>query len=111
MPGREAKHARIAQYAKHEPCHPDGCWCLGMTTSQGSGYGCKILQVSHIKKAKEMCEPEISNEALCHCGLERVAGGKKYEFCSSTLYQSIERSVREGELDPYLANLLSVLSV
>jgi len=37
MQGREAKHVRIAQYAKHATCHPDGCWCLGMTTSQGSG--------------------------------------------------------------------------
>ena len=27
-------------------------------------------------------------------------------FFSSALYQSIERSVREGVLDPYLANLL-----
>ena len=57
-----------------------------------------------------MYEPEISNEAFCHCGLERVAGGEKCEVCSSALYQSIERRVREGELDPHLADLLSVLS-
>jgi len=61
-------------------------------------------------KNKEVYEPEISNEAFCHCGLERVAGGEECEFCLSALYQSIERSVREGEVDPYLANLLSVLS-
>ena len=57
-----------------------------------------------------MYEPEISNEAFCHCGLESVTGGEKCEFCSSDLFQSIERSVRQGELDPYLANFPSVLS-
>ena len=66
--------------------------------------------MSHITKTKKCMKPEISNEAFCHCELERVAGGEKCEFCSSALYQSIERSAREGELEPYLANLLSVLS-
>ena len=66
--------------------------------------------MSKFYETGEVYEPEISNEAFCHCGLERVAGGEKCEFCSSALYQSIERSVRKGELDPYLANLLSVLS-
>ena len=61
-------------------------------------------------KNKEVYEREINNEAFCHCGLERLTEGEKCEFCSSDLYQSIERRVREGELDPYLANLLSVLS-
>ena len=46
-------------------------------------------------KNKEVYEPEISNEAFYHCGLERVAGRKKCEFCSSILYQSIERSMKE----------------
>ena len=66
--------------------------------------------MSKFYETGEVYEPEISNEAFCHCGLERVAGGEKCEFRSSALYQSIERSVRKGELDPYVANLLSVLS-
>ena len=45
-----------------QPCPPDGCWCLGMTTSQGSGYGRKILQVYHTTKTKRC----MSLESVMH---------------------------------------------
>ena len=48
----------------------------------------KSLSVPYHKN--KVYEPKISNEAFCHCWLERVAGGEKCEFCSSALYQSIE---------------------
>ena len=111
MQGREAKHVRIAQYAKHATL--SSRWVMVFRHDYITGIWLWMQDPSsvHYHKNKEVYEPEISNEAFCHCGLERVAGGKKCEFCSSILYQSIERSVREGELDPYLDNLLSELSV
>lgn len=111
MQGREAKHVRIAQYAKHATL--SSRWVMVFRHDYITGIWLRMQDPSSVPyhKNKEVYEPEISNEAFCHCGLERVAGGKKCEFCSSILYQSIERSVREGELDPYLANLLSELSV
>ena len=100
--GREAKHATLSSR-----------WVMVFRHDYITGIWLWMQDPSsvHYHKNKEVYEPEISNEAFCHCGLERVARGKKCEFCLSILYQSIERSVREGELDSYLANLLSELSV
>ena len=106
MQGRKAKHVRIAQYAKHATL--SSRFVLVFRHDYITAIWLRMqdpLSVPYHKN-KEVYEPEISNEAFCHCGLERVAGGEKWEFCSSALYQSIERSVQEGVLDPYLANLL-----
>lgn len=109
MQGREAKHVRIAQYAKHATL--SSRWVLVFRHDHITGIWLRKQDPSSVSyhKNKEVYEPEISN-AFCHCGLERVPGGEKCEFCSSVLYKSIERSVQVGELDPHLANLLSVLS-
>ena len=106
MQGRKAKHVRIAQYAKRATL--SSRFVLVFRHDYITGIWLRMQDPLSVQyhKNKEVYEPEISNEAFCHCGLERVAGGEKCEFCSSALYQSIERSVREGVLDPYLANLL-----
>lgn len=109
MQGREAKHVRIAQYAKHATL--SSRWVLVFRHDYITGIWLRTKDPSSVPyhKNKEVYEPGISNE-FCHCGLEKVPGGEKCEFCSSALYRSVERSAQKGELDPYLANLLSVLS-
>ena len=80
MQGRKAKHVRIAQYAKHATL--SSRFVLVFRHDYITGIWLRMQDPSSVPyhKNKEVYEPEISNEAFCHCGLERVAGGEKCEF-------------------------------
>ena len=111
MQGREAKHVRVAQYAKHAT----------LTTRWKSvlkhDYITSVwlwrqdpMSVSY-HKCKEVYEPQdMDNMVYCYCGLDKTPGNDKCAFCSSDLYQSIANSARAGKLDHHICNMLSVLS-
>ena len=111
MQGREAKHVRIAQYAKHAT----------LTTRWQSVFKHDYISTVWMRKqdplsfsyhkCRELYEPkEIGKPGFCYCGLEKDSFSEMCVFCSSDVYQSIKRSADTGQLDPYICNLLSVLS-
>lgn len=111
MQGREAKHVRISQYAKHATLSTrwnlvfrhDFISTVWLRTHDPTSF------VYH--KSSEVYVPkEIEQSDVCYCGLHKECTAEKCPLCSSQLYQSVERSAETGILDLYICNLLSVTS-
>jgi hypothetical protein len=110
MQGREAKHVRISQYAKHATLATR--WRLVFRHDFITTIWLRIhdpMSFSYHKCTDVYVPQEIVQPDVCYCGLNKVCTDEKCSFCSSDLFQSIDRSVLVGELDFYICNLLSVV--
>ena len=111
MQGREAKHVRISQYAKHATLSTrwnlvfrhDFIFAVWLRTYDPTSFV--------YRKSSEVYVPrEIEQSDVCYCGLHKECTVEKCPLCSSQLYQSVETSAETGILDLYICNLLSVTS-
>lgn len=111
MQGREAKHVRISQYAKHATLSTkwnpvfrhDSITTVWLRKHDPTSF-------TYHKNSAVYVPQKIEQPNVCYCGLKKECRAKKCLLCSSQLYQSIERSAEAGVLDPYICNLLSVTS-
>lgn len=113
MQGREAKHVRISQYAKHATLttrwrmimRHDFVTCVWMRQQDPSCTKYKKCKDEYIPK-------EIEEPHICYCGFEKDPQLPSCSLCSSPLYQAIKRTAesKSGKLDPHIKNLLSTLS-
>lgn len=109
MQGREAKHVRISQYAKHATLSTR--WNLVFRHDFISTVWLRTHDPTSFvyRKSSEVYVPrEIEQSDVCYCGLHKECTAEKCPLCSSQLYQSVERSADTGILDPYICNLLSL---
>lgn len=111
MQGREAKHVRISQYAKHATFSTR--WNLvfrhDYITTVWLRQHDPASFVYH-KSADVYVPKEIEQPDVCYCGSDKECTAEKCSLCSSQLYKSVERSAKTGVLDQYICNLLSVTS-
>lgn len=104
MQGREAKHVRISQYAKHATLSTR--WRLVMRHDYVTAVWLRKLEplkLSYHKCTDVYVPKSIELPHFCYCGLEKPFSSAKCSFCSSELYWSIAT----GKLDAYLLSLLS----
>lgn len=108
MQGREAKHVRISQYAKHATL--SARWRLVMRHDYVTAVWLRKLEpfkLSYHKCTDVYVPKSIELPHFCYCGLEKPVSSAKCSFCSSELYRSIAASSAAGKLDAYLLSLLS----
>lgn len=111
MQGREAKHIRVSQYSKHATLSTR--WQHVLRHDYMTTVWLRKQDPSSISyhKSNDVYVPrEVGEPLYCYCGFTKNSEEEKCSFCSSELYKGIERSVAAGELDPYICDLLSVMS-
>ena len=101
MQGREAKHVRISQYAKHATLSTR--WKLVfrhdfITTVWLRQYD---LASFHYHKSSDVYVPKkIEQPNVCYYGLDKECSAEKCSLCSSEIYKSAERSAENRGFRP-----------
>ena len=109
MQGREAKHVKLGQYARHSTLsthwrlvlHHDFTVCV---------WVCKEdpLNVSYVKSKERYIPSEINSEGFCYCGFVKHDDVVLCQFCSSNLYKAVKKSAETGVLAREICSLASV---
>ena len=105
MQGREAKHVRLQQYARHSCVSKrwynvlkhDFISSIWLRKQDPFYFPYHKSQYSYIPKRVE--QPEY-----CHCRYEEVSLSKCL-FCSSALYKEVEKTASDGKISPQISNL------
>lgn len=109
MQGREAKHVKLSQYARHSTLSTR--WRLVLRHDYiVSVWMCKEdpLNVSYVKSKEQYIPPEINSEGFCYCGFVKHDDEGLCQFCSSNLYKAVKNSAETGVLAREICSLASV---
>lgn len=111
MQGREAKHVRISDYAKHAT--KKNRWKLVMRHDFVFNVWLRKHNPlkSSYKKCKDVYEPsEINEPGFCKCSLEVDSNHNSHGcciICSSDIYKYVEATAESGELHQKIKDLLN----
>ena len=109
MQGREAKHVRLQQYAKHASLASR--WEVVLKHDFVSNIWLRRADPHHFgyTKCTDQYIPAcISSDSFCFCGYPKDPNAEKCKFCSSLVYKEVAKTADLGELSEGLRNLLSV---
>ena len=106
MQGREAKHVRLQQYARHSCVSKrwhnvlkhDFISSIWLRKQDPFYFSYYKSQYSYIPKRVE--QPEY-----CHCGYEKEVSVSKCQYCSSVLYREVEKTASNGKISLEIYNL------
>ena len=106
MQGREAKHVRLQQYARH----------ASLTTRWETVLKHDFVSNIWLRKADpHQCTDQyipgcIHNDSFCFCAFPKQPNVEKCRFCSSDIYQEVVRTAVLRDLSDGLRSLLSVVA-
>jgi hypothetical protein len=93
MQGREAKHVRLAQYARHS--NEFKRWFMVLRHDFMANVWVSSNDPLHTKYTKHKWEyipKEVSMENICYCGFPLEAGLDHCSICSSGSYEAVKKS-------------------
>lgn len=112
MQGREAKHVRLAQYARHST--KSMRWFMVLRHDYMANVWVRMSDPMHTKYKTykwEYIPKQVGMENICYCGLPLKEGLDSCTTCSSAMYSAIKKSAEFGSLAPELAKLIKLRKV
>ena len=109
MQGREAKHVRLQQYARHSCLSKR--WYNVLKHDFISSIWLRKQDPFHFSYNKSLYSyipKRVEQPEYCHCGCEKDVSLSKCLFCSSALYKEVENTASEGKISLQISNLSCV---
>lgn len=109
MQGREAKHVRLAQFAKHST--KSLRWSMVMRHD----YMCNVwirkhepTLTSYTVHKQNYIPKDIEQENICYCGYPVCEGKRSCKICSSDIFQAVSQTALAGELGTNMKHILGI---